>query len=100
MQYNEETAAEQRQGNFAKLFDINDRQILVYLYRDEDDLLSVVVQLWVAHTDEQLRAQIDVKDDSIAQNLFDTISDCNIDLLIKDIGFNDVFSEFSDRVSE
>lgn len=54
----EASDAHERVQQHAKLLRYRDRQALVMLVRDDHDALAVVVQLWVAATDEQLRVSI------------------------------------------
>jgi hypothetical protein len=70
-----QTDAQKREKAHAKLLSYGERQALVYLYRDANDALALIVQLWVAQTDEQLRVQIDFGCDHTAQAAFDSLDD-------------------------
>lgn len=53
-----DTHAQQREKAHAKLLTFGERQVLAYLYRDQQDALTLALQLWVAATDEQLRVSV------------------------------------------
>lgn len=50
----------------AKLFTVKGRQVLAYLYRDDEDALVVALQLWCAASDEQIRAAVRTESDEDA----------------------------------
>ena len=70
----------------AKLLSYGDRQVLAYIYRDEGDAMCVVLQMWVAATDEQIRAVVKTDSDEDAILFFDGISDLTLPKVIADIG--------------
>lgn len=67
--------AKQRETNHAKLLQHEQRQVVAFLYRDSDDALCVALQLWVAVTDEQLRAVIQGETDEQTLGIFETLTD-------------------------
>ena len=70
-------AANNREKAHAKLLSYQGRQVLAHLYRDQNDRLNVVLQLWVGATDEQLRVEMSypsMPDDVIA-HLFEDMDD-------------------------
>lgn len=82
---------------FSKLLRVNGKQVLVHLYRDENDALALIVQLWVARTDEQLRVQIDCEDDEKAMILFNDLNDESIDLVLQNLGVLAMIAEIEGR---
>jgi len=93
MQQEQQTAAQQRQQSFAKLLECEGHQVLVYLIRDEADALGVVLQMWVAHTDEQLRAHASVETDEQAMEMFNSINAEAIDDVVKQIGLLEIIED-------
>lgn len=87
-------AAQKRVTAHAKLFTVNDdRQVLCMLQRAADEDLAVIVQVWVAGEDHQLRAVIQVTSDERAQECFDGITDENIADVLEQVGINGVIRE-------
>lgn len=89
--------ARAREITFAKLLTVDAQQVLVHLYRDENDALALIVQLWVARTDEQLRVQIDCEDDEKAMILFNDLSDESIELVLQELGVPAMIAEIEDH---
>jgi hypothetical protein len=71
------THAKKREQQHAKLFTYRGQQVLVYLFRDENDALTTVMQLWVASTDEQLRISVNHPslDDNVIGLLFEDLDE-------------------------
>jgi hypothetical protein len=74
MQNEIDIAAHDRKRAFAKTLMCDDRQVLLYLIRNEDDRLSVVFVIWI-DSDEQFQAVITPKTEEEAQSTFDMIDE-------------------------
>lgn len=85
----------------AKLFQVEGRQVLAYLERDGDDNLVVILQAWVAKTDEQLRALISFANqygyrettDAVAATMFANLNDEMIPILMQESGLTATLEE-------
>lgn len=77
---------EQRVRAHAKLFSVDHRQVVAYLNRDDSDALVVLLQLWVARTDEQLRVAVKSQSDALTQEIFDALNDEGISLVLAELG--------------
>lgn len=62
----------------AKTITHDGRQVLAYLYRDSTDALCVALQMWVAASDEQLRAVVQVETDEEAILWFSQLDETTI----------------------
>lgn len=89
------TAEQQRVREHAKLFTVNDRQVLVMLQRAHTDDLVVVVQVWAGgEEDHQLRALIEAqRGDAAAFDMFQAINDESIGLLMQETGLARTLAE-------
>lgn len=96
MQHYQDTA-EQRAACFAKLMTFEKRQVLAYLQRDQNDKLSIIVQLWVAHTDEQLRVAITTEADDLTTIIFHSLNDESLPLMLGELGVPAMLAEIEDR---
>lgn len=79
-----------RSQQHAKLLTYINRQVLVFLTRNSDDKLQVLVQLWSSSADHQVRALVEVETDDQAMIAFDSITDETIGELIASFGMADV----------
>jgi hypothetical protein len=86
-----------RESAHAKLLTYGERQVLAYLYRNQDDRLTVVMQLWVAKTDEQLRIELSTGDgldsDGRAQIVFGALNDFSLAATLEAIGVPAILAE-------
>lgn len=85
--------SEQRTRAHAKLFDTERGQVLVYLNRDDNDDLTINLQMWVATTDEPLRALIRAQNEAHTQAIFDSIEDDSLAQLLEELGLLSVLAE-------
>lgn len=65
-----QTEALERQRNHAKLFQCGERQVVAFLFRDDDSDLCVAFQVWIPEVDEQLRVAVTFEDDDEAADFF------------------------------
>ncbi len=93
MQQDTQHDAKQREQSHAKLLTFAGRQVLVFLQRDHDGDLQTIFQIWVAETDEQLRAAVtfEANEDQV-QAAFDDITAENIGDIITNIGLLEAVS--------
>ena len=89
MQQNHDELAQMRERTHAKLFTVENRQVVAYLNRDDSDDLSVILQLWVASTDEQLRIALRGADDALTQLLFDDLTDERLQTIFNELQVNE-----------
>lgn len=92
MQQNDDQVAQQREREHSKLFMVEGRQVVAFLNRDDSDDLVVILQLWVASTDEQLRVAIRAGSDDAAQDVFDALTDEAIPLILDELGVAEILS--------
>lgn len=93
MQNEPDSTAQQREASFAKLLEYEQRQVLVYLYRNEDDDLAIVFQMWVALTDEQIRADITAKTDELAMKIFENLDQSNVGEIVRQLGIPEIIQD-------
>lgn len=86
MQQNEHQAAQERERTHTKLFIVEGRQVTAFLNRDDSDALVVILQLWVAATDEQLRVALRGASDDDTQVIFTELTDEALPLLFEHLG--------------
>lgn len=86
MQQNDNQTAQMRERTHAKLFTVEHRQVAAYLNRDDSDALVVILQLWVADTDEQLRVALRGAYDAHTQDMFDGLSSEIVKLMLEELG--------------
>lgn len=92
-----ETHAESRVKEHAKLLLYDDRQALVFLQRDDNDSLMIVVQVWLRNSDEQLRLAINLNGmygDVYIQNMFDALTDDLLKKALDEVGFGRTIAEY------
>lgn len=78
----------------AKLLRYEDRQVLVFLSRNESDDLAIFVQVWVASCDHQLRATIVLQvEDDLIQVAFEALDDETIGDALEFMGVLDRLRE-------
>lgn len=89
------TTATERVQEHAKLLRYAGRQALVFLMRNENDDLTIVVQLWIARQDHQLRVSIrvDDADDCVIGNAFDDLNDESLALALDALGVAEIIAE-------
>lgn len=87
------TAADKREAQFAKLFTFEQQQVLAYLYRDDNDDLVVAIQVWVALTDEQLRAQISAATEALTMEIFDGLNQDTIEEVVRQLGIPEIIKD-------
>lgn len=89
------TTATDRVREHAKLLRYAGRQALVFLARNDDNDLTIVVQLWVARQDTQLRVSIrvDGADDHVIGNAFDDLNDESLALALDALGAPEIIAE-------
>jgi hypothetical protein len=75
-----------REHNHAKLLTHRNRQVLAYLFRDGENDLCVILQTWVAVTDEQFRAVIKTGDDEQAAAFFTGLTDETLAVALDQLG--------------
>lgn len=85
-----------RTSHHAKLLTVGDRQVLAFLSRDEEHKLSVMLQLWVAATDEPVRGQISLTSEENAQSFFDDLCDDTIGAVVEGLGLLEIISEYEE----
>lgn len=88
------THAEKRVQQHAKLLTYRGRQLLAYLYRDENDALTIVMQLWFAPTDEQLRVSMSYPSmsDDVVGLMFEDLDDASVADTLDHLKIPDVLS--------
>lgn len=86
MQQNDNQAALMRERTHTKLFMVEGRQVSAFLNRDDSDALVVILQLWVAATDEQLRVALRGASDDDTQVIFDDLTDEALPLIFEHLG--------------
>lgn len=93
MQQDTQHDAKQREQSHAKLLTFAGRQVLVFLQRDFDGNLQTIFQIWVADTDEQLRAAVtfEANEDQV-QAAFDDITAESICAIITNLGLLEAIS--------
>lgn len=82
-----------RSQSHAKLFDTDRGQVLAYLNRDENDALTVLLQMWVDHTDEPLRALIRGENDDVTLFIFESLDDEGVPQVIDELGMVETIAE-------
>lgn len=92
------TAAHKRERTHAKLLSWGDRQVLAFVQRDNDGALAVILQLWVAATDEQLQINMQIKGigdhgDTVNQMVFDEIDDEKLPAIMDELGIPAIIRE-------
>ena len=90
-----DTHTSPRTQNHAKLLRYADRQALAFLTR-VDDVLSIIVQLWCASQDHQLRVAINVDgatDDEVIGNAFGDLNDESLALCLDELGVAAMLAE-------
>lgn len=90
MQQNDDQAALMRETTHTKLFMVEGRQVTAFLNRDENDALVVILQLWVAKTDEQLRVSVVGSDEPSTQEMFDLLDGETIDFMFRELKIQDL----------
>lgn len=86
MQQDDYQTSAAREKTHAKLFTVGHRQVLAFLHRDENDALVIVLQLWVAASDEQLQVVVHIHDDAMTQTAFDALSDAGVEQVLQELG--------------
>lgn len=84
-----------RAANHTKLLSYDHQQVSAMLFRDADDELAVMVQLWVNATDEQLRGVVTLPSDEDAQAFFEHLADDTIEPVLEGLGLLDIITEIS-----
>lgn len=74
-----------RPALFAKIFNHGDRQVLVYLMREEEDL-AILAQVWIAASDEQYRCLVQFESDDQAEHVFDWLDDTTLEDFLAEVG--------------
>ena len=77
----------------AKTFTHEGRQVLAYLYRDEEDDLCVALQLWIAATDEQLRAVVRTECDEDTILWFSQLDETTIAAALAGTGLTETLAQ-------
>ena len=76
---------------------LDDRQVLAFLTRDEEHKLAVMLQLWVAATDEPVRGQVSLTSEENAQSFFDDLCDDTIAPVVEGLGLLQIISEYEEN---
>jgi hypothetical protein len=95
MQQNDDQFAQQRVATHTKLFEIEGRQLVAFLNRDDSDALVVILQLWVAATDEQLRVAVRCADEPSTQEMFDLLDTDTIQFMLSELKVPELIAELS-----
>jgi len=84
---------ESRAAQFAKLLTFEEQQVLVYLYRNSTDDLTIVAQLWVALTDEQIRLEIGTDSDDVTMEVFQELNQDNVEEFVRQLGIPEIIAD-------
>jgi hypothetical protein len=79
-----------RSQQHAKLLTYKQRQVLVFLQRDNTDKLQVLLSIWSSASDAQVRALVEVETDDHAMVAFDSFTDETVAEFIEAAGMADV----------
>jgi len=90
---NETHTPEGRAAQFAKLLTFEGQQVLAYLFRNDNDDLVVIIQLWVALTDEQIRAEIGTNNDAVTMEIFESLNQENVEEVIRQLGIPEIIAD-------
>lgn len=96
----DQSASDKRVTEHAKLLTYENRQVLAYLFRDEDEELKVIVQLWVARTDDKLQICLGTPSDDVSQNIFDSLDDESIALVFQELGIMGIVASYEGSVDD
>lgn len=90
-----DTHIEKRVQGHAKLLRYADRQALIFLSRSENDALTIIVQLWCAREDHQLRVSVGVDGcaDSVIEDAFADLNDETLRLTLDSLGVGETLRE-------
>jgi hypothetical protein len=97
MQQNDNLAAQERERTHTKLFTVEGRQVTAFLNRDDSDALVVILQLWVASTDEQLRVALRSESDEATQEIFAALTDEAIPLIFAELKVEQLIASAGDE---
>ena len=82
----------------AKILQHGHRQVLAYVFRDGDDALCVVLQLWVNATDEQLRFVVTFGADDAAKRFLNDLDEVMLARVLDNFGAPGIIADLeSDR---
>lgn len=84
-----------REQQHTKLFDYHGRQVSARIQRDGDDDLCVVLQMWVAASDEQIQALIKGQDDDATAAIFAGLTQDTIAKAVEDLKLPEIMEEVS-----
>jgi hypothetical protein len=82
------THIEARVTEHAKLLSYNGRQVLAFLAVDEQGQMTIVLQVWIARFDQQLRASVVFNSDThdAVYGLFESLNEQTVGDLVKSVG--------------
>lgn len=80
---------------FAKILDWNGRQVLLWLARDDQDVLCLYLQLWVERTQEQLQGKIYFADED--PRMIDMIDQDNLATVLEELGLIALLEEIENE---
>lgn len=78
----------------AKTLTWQDRQVLAWLKRNDDNALCINLQLWIAFSDEQLQARIECESDEAVEYVFDSLDDATIAQTLDQIGIPELIAKY------
>lgn len=78
----QKSSAEQREQAHAKLLSYQGRQVLAFVQRDAHDALCIILQLWCAQTDEQLRVSVAGQTERETESIFADLRDEGLEAML------------------
>lgn len=86
--------AQKLEKQHAKLLSYGDRQALAFVQRnDENEKLEVIIQLWVASEDHQLRAALCFGDDALTYAAFEALDDEGLEKVFATLSIPETLAE-------